>query len=892
MGNTPDVRVRLSAEGVAEVVAAMKKIQAEAAKTEGVKAMNKAFSELGNTLLGGLGIAAVVEGIASVTKKALDNAVAIGRMEQKIGSSAEMLSVLTVAAEDAGVSQEDLGTGLVKLAHSMDQAAQGSAKPLNAFQRLGISMKDVKNNDPGQMLVLVANRMSGMADGTKKAAIAQDLFGRSGANLIPVMDKLADGGFERVREKAERMGLVLSQDVVDGVERAHAALMDMSHLAEGIATQFLSGFAPAAADAMESLNKSVTGAGVKGFQGLGTLVGYIAKFIVFTFQVVGQTVGTILSSLVDILTRGFQEMKTDGVAAIEAIKAAAHGDWGGVKSIINAAAKKNAATDADGLRRQGAIWKDFGSQVAGDWKDMTGSTKPIGSIHKGSGGTDDGNLQAIAKARLDFLKAQADNELAILKTKNQLEGQENDRDFHDGFISLEQYYDRRAELIRDESDAELETLKKKRDLVANAPAKDTAEQIKRKKEVAALDTQIAQKELETQGKLAQNEDDRYNATIKHRITVLETEGKIATAEGDRNKAAQLALDAEILKTEELLEKQGMAADKIKQILDAMRSAGQGRVNFGAASQAGSTINSDLDFAKRDIQRMADTGEITAIQAQAQILSLERDRVASLKAIGEQMTINAELSKDPALIEQAKSFNAAVKDLEASTNLVGKAMAKLTNEVTSQGIQAFNQFFVDSVTGAKSFKQAWQDLAKSFEQIIAQMIAKLVEMYLMMLIMNLIKPGAPGVGKSTSGSVPFGSVDSDFSFAHGGYTGDGGVFQPAGVVHRGEFVSDQQTTRRFRPLLEWMQSGSMRGIKSSWGYAGGGYVSGNGGGSPVTVNVDTNGQPATTTQRQGPDGKTIIDVIVGQVAQNIAQGGKVHQAIQQTYGIGRVGRKIV
>ena len=45
-----------------------------------------------------------------------------------------------------------------------------------------------------------------------------------------------------------------------------------------------------------------------------------------------------------------------------------------------------------------------------------------------------------------------------------------------------------------------------------------------------------------------------------------------------------------------------------------------------------------------------------------------------------------------------------------------------------------------------------------------------------------------------------------SFAKGGYTGDGGKFEEAGVVHKGEFVITKEKTRRFRPLLEAIHAG--------------------------------------------------------------------------------------
>jgi hypothetical protein len=45
------------------------------------------------------------------------------------------------------------------------------------------------------------------------------------------------------------------------------------------------------------------------------------------------------------------------------------------------------------------------------------------------------------------------------------------------------------------------------------------------------------------------------------------------------------------------------------------------------------------------------------------------------------------------------------------------------------------------------------------------------------------------------------------FASGGFTGDGGRMEPAGIVHRGEFVFDADTTSRFRPLFEKIHAGT-------------------------------------------------------------------------------------
>lgn len=53
-----------------------------------------------------------------------------------------------------------------------------------------------------------------------------------------------------------------------------------------------------------------------------------------------------------------------------------------------------------------------------------------------------------------------------------------------------------------------------------------------------------------------------------------------------------------------------------------------------------------------------------------------------------------------------------------------------------------------------------------------------------------------------------AFNNNAGYAEGGYTGDGGKYEPAGTVHKGEFVTNQETTRKYRPILEWMHSGRM------------------------------------------------------------------------------------
>ncbi|KEN82658.1 phage tail tape measure protein, lambda family [Escherichia coli 1-392-07_S4_C3] len=79
-------------------------------------------------------------------------------------------------------------------------------------------------------------------------------------------------------------------------------------------------------------------------------------------------------------------------------------------------------------------------------------------------------------------------------------------------------------------------------------------------------------------------------------------------------------------------------------------------------------------------------------------------------------------------------------------------------------------------------------------------------------------GAVGGGASASGGTAIQAAAAKFHFATGGFTGTGGKYEPAGIVHRGEFVFTKEATSRI---------GVGNLYRLMRGYATGGYVGGTG-----------------------------------------------------------------
>lgn len=154
------------------------------------------------------GAMAALEGVQIV--RLLDR---MDDLQEKTGISVEKLSELRFAGEATGTPFETLAAAVGRLSKTMAEAAGGNKEAVATFQALGVEVVDSNGKLRAADLVLadLATRFAGYEDGPAKAALAQRLFGRSGAELIPILNQGA-AGLTRLGDEAKRLGAVLNKD--------------------------------------------------------------------------------------------------------------------------------------------------------------------------------------------------------------------------------------------------------------------------------------------------------------------------------------------------------------------------------------------------------------------------------------------------------------------------------------------------------------------------------------------------------------------------------------------------------------------------------------------------------------------------------------------------------
>ena len=125
---------------------------------------------------------------------AIDQADAFGKLSRQTGIAADSLQAYVNAGKLAGVEQATIEKGLRRLAQSMREADQGVATYADAYKALGVSVRDSDGNLKESEVVLaqLADRFKQMPNGATKAALAMEIFGRSGAQLIPMLNEGGD----------------------------------------------------------------------------------------------------------------------------------------------------------------------------------------------------------------------------------------------------------------------------------------------------------------------------------------------------------------------------------------------------------------------------------------------------------------------------------------------------------------------------------------------------------------------------------------------------------------------------------------------------------------------------------------------------------------------------
>lgn len=278
---------------------------------KGLIGISKSAVKAGAAIAGAFAVAAAGVGVKLV-KDSINAADAMSKMAQGAGVTTEALSGMGWAAGQSGVDLNALATAMGRLNKGALEASTGTGTYAEVFETLSISATNagggLKSAD--QLLLELADKFEAMPDGAQKSALAIELFGRSGAKMIPFLNA-GSSGIAELTAQAERLGLVLTTEQAQASEEFNDNLSIMSATAQGVGNMLakellpsMNEFSGLLVDVAENGESASKMADVLG--GAMTLLSVLGVGLAATFTLVGERLGAIAAAAVSVAKGDFK----------------------------------------------------------------------------------------------------------------------------------------------------------------------------------------------------------------------------------------------------------------------------------------------------------------------------------------------------------------------------------------------------------------------------------------------------------------------------------------------------------------------------------------------------------------------------------------------------------
>lgn len=276
----------------------------EAAGKEGGKGIGKGIGSVmgGVGKVAAAGIAAAATATAAATGALVSGASElaqygdnIDKMSQKVGLSAEAYQEWDYILKISGTEMSNMTTGLKTLTNKLDDARNGSEGAQEMFAKLGLSMEDLESMSREDLFAATISGFQQMEDSTERAALANDLFGKSGQELAPLFNTSIEDT-AALRDQVHQLGGVLSDEAVAESAAFEDNLTALQTGLAGMKNSILQ-------QALPGINQLMTG-----FTGLITGQEGASEAIGHGFETLLQDLGGIVEKIAGVVQELFPEL--------------------------------------------------------------------------------------------------------------------------------------------------------------------------------------------------------------------------------------------------------------------------------------------------------------------------------------------------------------------------------------------------------------------------------------------------------------------------------------------------------------------------------------------------------------------------------------------------------
>ncbi|MGP4727106.1 D-alanyl-D-alanine carboxypeptidase family protein [Agrobacterium deltaense] len=779
----------------------IEKAMGNAMKTVGAFGKGLAGGIIGGLAIGGLD--AIIGRVADITK----GIASIGSEAKRAGLSNRAFQELAYVAEQARIPVDALTDGMKELSLRADEfiyAGKGSAA--EAFQRLGFSASDLKEKlkDPSALLVEIIGRLQQL-DRAAQIRIADELFGGTGGErFVELLSRGADGIRETIAE-AHKLGAMMSDEMIARADELDRKFNKIGTTVSTFTKQAVVGLVGAMDDFLDRWNRVEEQTSRNVQRGLTAV--YVdlqeAKAVLADLQ--SQALldpdDPITGQNIDRQKQKIEELTTEAMRL------------------------------RDVLDRRNGYSENFIYRAG---QEAAGAKPPITDLNKAMSGTDSAAAKATAniKSFADAMRALKGEVPELAKELQNLDAKARVEAVYQAALSKAQG-GREVALANEMRGRALSSLNIKS--ATDDPATYLSSVLASGKGAShitgmqadfqkRLATMIASMPKELQGSVTVNSG--FRSVERQQQLWLEALKKYGSPEAARKWVAPPGNSQHNRGNAADL---GYGSDASRQWVHA--NANQFGLNFPMghepwhiedASARSKETAAEIDRLTQAATRQSDAyGQITQgareyTQAQGTEQQALRMTEQAAQALRYEQQMLAEAQRAGiALSPQQRSEIALLAQGMAQAEAATGRLREKQEGLAEAGLY-FGSTITDALSGLISGTATW-------EQTLQSVLQSLIKVALQAALLGTgplasLFGGGGGSSGSGFGGILGGLFSAFFGFESGGYTGDGGKSEPAGVVHRGEYVMSKRAVERLGVQnLDRMHRGALKGFEA------GGYV---------------------------------------------------------------------
>lgn len=250
-----------------------------------------------------VGVGLSLAGLTAFVKGSIDAADKLNDLSKATGVVATTLGGIGFAAQQAGGDLDGAAKAFGKLNLFIAQALGGSKEAIAAFERVGISVKDLRTQSNEQIFGRLADEFASYEDGANKAASANQFFGKSYQSILPLLDEGSESLRKNVGYYKQYSGV--TDDLIRASDEFNDTLTKLSLLNKSFGAYLSAALLPSLQKLADYLLAAKqNGDGFKSTaEGVAEALKVLAKFAVavgFTFKDFGSTLGAVFAQFAAI----------------------------------------------------------------------------------------------------------------------------------------------------------------------------------------------------------------------------------------------------------------------------------------------------------------------------------------------------------------------------------------------------------------------------------------------------------------------------------------------------------------------------------------------------------------------------------------------------------------